>query len=131
MPFLSLQVPVSMPYKLTSSVCLFAPDLEKAVRHFEREMSLTVVNRTDDVADLSGGEIQLHIERGPELGPILEILVPDIEMAKVDLVSQGWSVVVWEGKEGICRLRNPAGILFHVIEESSVFESEEFEKDPT
>ena len=93
-------------------------------------MSLTVVNRTDDVVDLSGGEIQLHIEKGPQLGPILEVLVPDIEAAKADLVSQGWSVVVWEGKEGICRLRNPAGTLFHVIEESSVFDSEEFEQDP-
>jgi hypothetical protein len=129
MPFLSLQVPVSMPYKLTNSVCLFAPDMEKAVRHFEREMSLTVVNRTDDAADLSGGEIKLHIERGPELGPILEILAPDIEMAKVDLVSQGWDVVVWEGKEGICRLRNPAGTLFHIIEEASAFDSEEFQQD--
>jgi catechol 2,3-dioxygenase-like lactoylglutathione lyase family enzyme len=129
MPFSSLQVPVSMPYKLTSSVCLFAPDLEKAVRHFEREMGLTVVNRTDDGADLSGGEIHLHIERGPELGPIMEILVPDIEMAKVDLVSQGWGVVVWEGKEGICRLRNPAGTLFHIIEEASAFDSEEFQQD--
>lgn len=129
MPFLSLQVPVSMPYKLTSSVCLFAPDLEKAVRHFEREMGLTVVNRTDDAADLSGAEIQLHIEKGPELGPILEILVPDIEAAKTNLISQGWSVVVWEGKEGICRLRNPSGTLFHIIEESSAFDSEEFERD--
>ena len=118
-----------MPYKLSSSVCLQAPDLERAVRHFEREMGLTVVNRTDDSADLSSGEIQLHIERGPELGPILEILVPDIEAAKVDLVSQGWSVVVWEGKEGICRLRNPSGTLFHIIEEISAFDSEEFEQN--
>ena len=130
MPFFSLQVPVPMPYKLTSSVCLHAPDLERAVRHFEREMGLTVVNRTDDVADLSGSEIQLHIERGPELGPILEVLVPDIEEAKADLVSQGWSVVVWEGKEGIYRLRNPVGTLFHIIEEVSAFDSEEFEQDP-
>jgi len=93
-------------------------------------MGLTVVNRTDDVSDLSGSEIQLHIERGPELGPILEVLVPDIEEAKADLVSQGWSVVVWEGKEGIYRLRNPVGTLFHIIEEVSAFDSEEFEQDP-
>jgi len=129
MLFLSLQAPVSMPYKLTSSVCLYTPDLEGAVRHFEREMDLTVVNRTDDVADLSDGDIYLHIEKGPELGPILEILAPDIEAAKVNLVSQGWSVVVWEGKEGICRLRNPSGTLFHIIEEASAFNSKEFEED--
>jgi hypothetical protein len=129
MLFFDHQVLVSMPYKLTSSVCLHAPDLEGAVRHFEREMGLTVVNRSDEVADLSDGEIYLHIEKGPELGPIMEMLTPDIEAAKADLVSQGWSIVLWEGKEGICRLRNPSGILFNVIEEASAFDSEEFEEE--
>jgi catechol 2,3-dioxygenase-like lactoylglutathione lyase family enzyme len=120
-----------MPYKLSGSVCLFTPDLERAVRHFEKEMGLIVVNRTDDVADLSDGKTNLHIEKGVELGPILEILVPDIEAAKVELTSQGWSVVVWQGKEGICRLRNPSGTLFHIIEEPSAFDSEEFEQEDT
>jgi hypothetical protein len=129
MLFFGHQVPVSMPYKLTSSVCVHAPDLEGAIRHFEREMGLTVVNRSDEVADLSDGEIYLHIEKGPELGPILEMLTPDIEAAKAELVSQGWSIVLWEGKEGICRLRNPSGMLFNVIEEASAFDSEELEED--
>jgi len=118
-----------MSYKLSRSVCLFTPDLEGAVRHFERAMGLTVVNRTDDTADLSGGEVHLHIEKGPESGPVLEILVPDLEAAKLDLVSQGWDVVVWEGREGRCHLRNPSGILFHVIEEPSVFDSDELEQE--
>ncbi len=118
-----------MPYKLSRSVCLYSPDLESAVRHFEREMGLTVVNRTDDMADLSGGDIYLHIEKGPELGPILEILVPDIEAAKVDLIYQGWNVVVWEGRGGRCHLSNPSGILFHVIEEPSAFDSDELEEE--
>jgi hypothetical protein len=81
------------------------------------------------MADLSDGHINLHVEKGPELGPILEILVPDIEVAKVDLVSQGWSVVIWEGKNGRCHLCNPSGILFHVIEEASVFDGEEFKSE--
>ncbi len=118
-----------MTYKLSRSVCLYAPDLESAVRHFEREMGLTLVNRTDDEADLSGGDISLHIEKGPEQGPILEILVPDIEAAKVDLLSQGWSVVSWEGRVGRCRLSNPSGTMFNVIEEPSAFDSEEFEQE--
>ena len=113
-----------MPYKLSRSVCLHAPDLDSAIRHFEVEMGLTLVNRTDEVADLSGGDIHLHIEKGPELGSILEILVPDIEGAKTELVSQGWRVVIWEGRDGVCRITNPAGMLFHVIEEPSVFDSE-------
>ena len=117
-----------MLYKLSRSVCLHAPDLENAIRHFEMEMGLTVVNRTEDMADLSGGDISLHIEKGPQLGPVLEILVPDIEAAKVDLVSQGWSIVVWEGREGRCHIRNPAGILFHVIEEPSAFDNEELDQ---
>ncbi len=110
---------------MSRSVCLYTPDLEKAIHHFEVEMGLTIVNRTEEMADLSGGDISLHIEKGPELGPVLEIIVPDIDAAKADLISQGWSIVVWEGREGRCHIRNPAGILFHVIEEPSVFDSDE------
>jgi len=117
-----------MPYKLSRSVCLYAPNIESAVRHFEREMRLTVVNQTDDEADLSGDDIRLHIEKGAELGPILEIIVPDIEAAKTDLLSQGWRVIIWEGREGRCRLSNPSGTMFNVIEEASAFDSEEFER---
>jgi len=129
MLFFSLQAPVEMPYKLSRSVCLQTPDLENAVRHFEKEMELTVVNRTEDTADLSGRDINLHIEKGPELGPILEIIVPEINVAKNDLISQRWTVIIWEGKEGRCRIRNPAGILFHVIEEPSAFDSNDDEQD--
>src|SRR5208283_1821363 len=102
MPFVCLQASVEMLYKLSRFVCLQTPDLENAIRHFEREMGLTVVNRTEDMADLSGGEISLHIEKGPEVGPILEILVPDLSGARDDLVFQGWSIVVWEGKDSRC-----------------------------
>jgi hypothetical protein len=129
MLFFCLQASVEMPYKLSRSVCLQTPDLENAVRHFEKEMELTLVNRTEDTADLSGGDINLHIEKGPKLGPILEIIVPDIDAAKDDLTSQGWSIVIWEVKEGRCHIRNPAGILFHFIEEPSAFDSEELERD--
>jgi hypothetical protein len=129
MPFICLRASVEMPYKLSRSVCLQTPDLENAINHFEKTMRLTVVNRTEDMVDLSGSEINLHIEKGPELGPILEIIVPNLVAAKEDLVSQGWSIVIWEGRDGRCRIRNPAGVLFHVIEEPSAFDSDEFEQD--
>ncbi len=108
---------------MSNCVCLQTLDLDKAKAHFLR-MGLTVVDEGEDEMELSDGNVRLFIDRGPEMGPIMELIVMDLEMAKEDLTSQGWSVVLWEGKGKRCYLRNPNGVLFNLFEDASAFDEE-------
>jgi catechol 2,3-dioxygenase-like lactoylglutathione lyase family enzyme len=110
-------------YKLSNCVCMKTPDLAKARAHF-LSLGMTVVSESEDSVELSGGEVRLFIDRGEEMGPIMELLVPDLEEALEDLGSQGWSVVLWEGRGGRCYLRNPLGMLFNLSEDAPSFEAE-------
>jgi hypothetical protein len=47
----------------------------------------------------------------------MEFLVPDVEVAKEELLQLGCEVVRWEGAGGPCYLRDPFGFMFNLYEE--------------
>jgi len=114
-----------MTYKISRCVCFQTMDLEAASKHFQRELGLKEVSRSKDSVELEGEEIRFFIDKGPEMGPILEAIVPELEGAKADLMDQGWSVVLWEGRGKRCYMRNPYGMLFNLWEDPEAFEEEE------
>jgi hypothetical protein len=117
-----------MPYKISKCVCFQAPDLNGAKVHFQG-LGMTVVAESEDSVELAGGELRLFIDLGPEMGPIMELIVPDLEEAQKDLVSQGWTVVLWEGLGRRCYLRNSMGTLFNLFEDPTAFEDQDGEED--
>jgi hypothetical protein len=111
-------------YKVSNSVLLQTMEVHKAEEHF-RSLGMVVVNEGQDRVEMFDGDVQLVIERGEDLGPIMELLVPDLEMAREDLETQGWTVLTWEGKGGRCRMANPMGALFNIKEDPQAYEDEE------
>ena len=109
---------------MSERVFLQTPDLEDAKAHFQG-MGMTVVEEAADSVGLMGEDVRLFIDRGPKLGPIMELLVPDLEMARDDLATQDWTVVRWDGKGGRCYLSNPMGTLFNLSEDPSAFGDDE------
>lgn len=116
-----------MPYKLSHRVCFQTTDLQEAKAHFQKELGLVLVHESPESLELDGGELRLFIDKGPNMGPIMELVVPELEKAKEDLIQQGWEVVVWEGKDQRCYVRNLMGTIFNLHEDPSLFDSEELE----
>ena len=84
-------------YKVSNSVLLQTREVREAEEHF-LSLGMVVVHEDEDRVEMFDGDVQLVIERGEDMGPIMEILVPDLEMAREDLETQGWTVLAWEGK---------------------------------
>ena len=64
-------------------ILLQAPDPTEAARVYVEQLGFTIDAETPELVSLHGPAINLFIERGPALGPILEVLVDDVEAAKV------------------------------------------------
>jgi len=58
----------------------------------------------------------------------MELIVPNLEEAQRDLVSQGWTVVIWEGLGRRCYLRNTMGTLFNLFEDPTAFDDQDEEE---
>ncbi len=110
-------------YKISNNVLLQTTDVQAAKEHFQAQ-GMVVVGEQEDLVELFDGDVKLTIQRGDELGPVMELLVPDLDMAREDLGSQEWTVIAWEGKGKRCLMANPMGTLFNLVEDPSAFEEE-------
>jgi hypothetical protein len=111
-------------YKVSNSVLLQTREMQETKEHFQ-DLGMVVVNENKDTIEMFDGDVRLIIENGDEMGPIMELLVPDLEMAKEDLESQGWTVLTWEGKGRRCHMANPMGALFNIVEDPQAYEDKE------
>lgn len=112
-----------MPYKFSRCICLQTPDYEKALEFYHKTMGLELCGQIEGSAELKAGQNRLFIDKGEStLGPILEFLVPDVEVAKEELLGAGCEVVIWEGKGGCCYMRDPFGFVFNLYQEPEAFE---------
>ena len=110
-------------YKVSNCVLLQTRDVQAAKEHFQGQ-GMTVISEEEGLVEMFDGDVKLTIEEGDNLGPIMELLVPDLEMAREDLESQGWTVATWEGKGRKCYMTNPMGTIFSIVEDPSAFEDE-------
>ena len=91
-----------------------------ALSFYRDVLGLEVVVDGDEGAELKAGCNRLFIDSGSQMGPILEIIVSDLDTARDMLVSKGCRVVVWEGKGARCYMRDPFGFLFNLYEEPKI-----------
>jgi catechol 2,3-dioxygenase-like lactoylglutathione lyase family enzyme len=110
-----------MPFKFSSCIALQTPDLDRAVAFYHRVMGLEVTFHEKDSAELHAGSYRLFIDQGSRMGPIMEFLVPDVEIAKEELLEMGCEIVRWEGAGGACYLRDPFGFMFNLYEDPQAF----------
>ena len=64
--------------------------------------------------DLHGDHINLFIEEGPALGPVLEVTVDDVKEAKRRLVARGCEIVKDEPDFPRCYIKDPFGLIFNL-----------------
>ncbi|HEX3674483.1 MAG TPA: hypothetical protein VHU87_09445, partial [Rhizomicrobium sp.] len=65
---------------------------------------------------LLGPHINLYIERGPKQGPILEVMVADVEAAKARLVKAGCQVIKDEPEVPRVYIQDPNGLVYNLRE---------------
>ncbi len=109
-------------YKSSSCVCYQVPDRKRAVEFYSQIFGYPVVEVTEQNTELNASPIRLFIDQGPQLGPIMEIVVDDLETARIELLAHGCTEVRWGGRGNPCYLRDPFGICFNVWEDRSAFE---------
>jgi len=50
-------------------------------------------------------------------GPVLELFVGDLEVARDELVANGCKVLRWRGKGQDCYIEDPFGVIYNIWEE--------------
>ena len=97
-----------------ADILIQAPDPKKAASFYVEQLGFKVTAEDPLMISLHGPRINLFIELGPALGPVLEVTVDSVEAAKLRLVKNGCEVIKDEPKFPRCYLKDPFGLIYNL-----------------
>jgi catechol 2,3-dioxygenase-like lactoylglutathione lyase family enzyme len=97
-----------------TDILIQAPDPANAASFYVEQLGFKITGDMPNMVSLHGEHINLFIERGPALGPVLEVSVGNVEEAKVQLLKNGCAVVKDEPDFPRCYVKDPFGLIYNL-----------------
>jgi hypothetical protein len=105
-----------MANKFGADILIQAKDPMKAARFYVKELGFEITDKNPKMVGLHGPHINLFIEPGPPLGPVLEVTVKSVKKAKANLKKKGCRVVKDEPDFPRCYIKDPYGLIYNLTE---------------
>jgi hypothetical protein len=99
-----------------TDILIQAPDPRQAADFYVQALGFMITDETPRLVSLHGEHINLFIERGPTLGPVLEVTVKSVEKTKAALVSKGCEIIKDEPRFPRCYVKDPFGLIYNLKE---------------
>jgi catechol 2,3-dioxygenase-like lactoylglutathione lyase family enzyme len=103
-----------MANRFGTDILIQAADPLGTARFYVDQLGFEITGEAPDLVGLHGPHINLFIERGPKLGPVLEVTVADVGEAKRRLVGQGCRIVKDEPEFPRCYIEDPFGLTYNL-----------------
>lgn len=103
-----------MANSFSADILIQAEDPQKAAHFYTSVLGFKVSDTNPGMIGMSGTHINLFIEPGPKLGPVLEVMVANVEAARRLLVENGCVVVKDEPQVPRCYVQDPFGLIHNL-----------------
>jgi beta-lactam-binding protein with PASTA domain len=99
-----------------TDILIQAKDPMKAAQFYVKELGFEITDERSTLVSIHGKNINLFIERGPVLGPVLEVTVKSVQKAKANLKKKGCKIVKDEPEFPRCYVKDPNGLIYNLTE---------------
>ena len=99
-----------------TDILIQAKDPMKAASFYVNELDFDITHKSPNLVSLHGKSINLFIERGPALGPVLEVTVKSVQKAKANLKKKGCRIIKDEPEFPRCYIKDPNGLIYNLTE---------------
>jgi len=96
-----------------TDILIQAPDPAAAARFYVEQLGFTITAEKP-LFELKGPRINLYIEQGPALGPVLEVTVKDVAQAKARLLKAGCKLIKDEPDFPRIYVQDPFGLIYNL-----------------
>jgi predicted enzyme related to lactoylglutathione lyase len=103
-----------MANKFGTDILIQAEDPQAAAKFYVDQLGFIIDDPDPRMIGLHGKNINLFVEPGPKLGPVLEVTVDDVEEAKSRLVQHGCEVVKDEPHFPRTYIKDPFGLIYNL-----------------
>ena len=97
-----------------TDILIQAPDPRKAAAFYAEHLGFKITDPNPKMIGLNGNHINLFIEPGPTLGPVLEVTVDNIEETKRQLVKNGCTIIKDEPHFPRIYIKDPFGLIYNL-----------------
>jgi hypothetical protein len=97
-----------------TDILIQSQDPKTTAQFYVDNPGFEVTEEIPSMVSLCGKHINLFIELGPELGPVLEVTVASVEEAKQRLLKQGCKIVEDEPEFPRCYIKDPYGLIYNL-----------------
>jgi predicted enzyme related to lactoylglutathione lyase len=103
-----------MPNTFGTDILIQTPDPKAAAAFYVSRVGFEITGEDPEMISLHGPNINLFIERGPALGPVLEVTVDNVGEAARRLVQSGCEVIKDEPQFPRIYIRDPYGLIYNL-----------------
>jgi len=103
-----------MANRFGADILIQAQDPQKAALFYVNHLGFEVTDDNPKMIGLHGKHLNLFIEPGPPLGPVLELTVDNVADAKRRLVDNGCEIVKDEPQFPRCYVKDPFGLIYNL-----------------
>ena len=103
-----------MANKFGTDILIQTHDPKSTALFYVKQLGFEITDETPNLISLHGEHINLFIERGPALGPVLEVSVDNVEEAKIRLVKNGCEIIKDEPSFPRCYIKDPFGLVYNL-----------------
>ncbi len=96
-----------------TDILIQAPDPKSAAAFYVQQLGFEITGEKPMIS-LHGENINLFIEQGLPLGPVLEVTVANVEEAKLRLVKNGCKIVKDEPHVPRVYIQDPFGLIYNL-----------------
>jgi predicted enzyme related to lactoylglutathione lyase len=100
--------------KFGTDILIQAPDPNSAAAFYVSQLGFEITDHNPNMIGLHGEHINLFIEPGPALGPVLEVTVANVEEAKLRLVKNGCKIIKDEPRVPRVYIQDPFGLIYNL-----------------
>ena len=97
-----------------TDILIQAKDPKRAAAFYVKQLGFKITGTMPDMISLHGNHINLFIERGPKLGPVLEVTVKNVAEARRRLMKKGCKIVKDEPEFPRCYVKDPYGLIYNL-----------------
>lgn len=103
-----------MANSFDTDILIQAPDIREAASFYVDQLGFKITDEGVEMISLHGKHINLFIERGPALGPVLEVTVKNVQETAQRLVERGCEVVKDEPEFPRIYIKDPYGLIYNL-----------------
>ena len=97
-----------------TDILIQAQDPRNTASFYVKQLGFQITDEQPDMISLHGERINLFIEQGPALGPVLEVTVDSVAEAKLRLTKNGCEIVKDEPDFPRCYVKDPFGLIYNL-----------------